>query len=102
MPSSVKDSWFVVLHIGDPQIDHPIREIETHEADGKHDARVLIDVGRVHPEELIRVFAGERGLDFGRAAGAARRRGRLRSLRRRLLARALRVRLLQLTIAIGP
>lgn len=82
LPCSVKDSGFFVLHIGDPQVDDPIGEVETHEADWKHDARVLVDVGRVHPEELVRVLAGECGLDFGRTSASTRRWSGLRSLRR--------------------
>lgn len=96
LPISMENSGLLVLHIGDPQVDDPVCEIEAHETDWKHDARVLINVRRIYPEKLVRVFAGKCGLDLSRTTAAARRWSRLRRLRRRLLARALRVRFLQL------
>lgn len=92
---SVEDCWFLVLNVGDLQIDHPVGEVEADEAHWEDDSRVLINVWWVDPEQLVGVFASESRFDF---SGTASRSWRLGGLSRWFLTGALGIRFLQLQI----
>nr|CAD7572422.1 unnamed protein product [Timema californicum] len=45
-------------HVTDVEVDDPIHEVETNETHGEHYTRVLIDIARRDPVQLVDVFGG--------------------------------------------
>lgn len=43
-------------HVGHVQVHDPVHEVEAHEANREHDARVLVDVRRRYPQVLAEIL----------------------------------------------
>lgn len=52
----LEEHQVVGYHVADVQVDDPVHKVETHEADGEHDARVLVDVAWSDSVQLVDVL----------------------------------------------